>query len=137
MAFLMGPWGWLVWSVSDSTLPSFLIQILMAKDPIGHRNIHRQNVNIFILKTTWPLKKTILTLVISTFKLKISLPQLLSLSIKFRHTQVVILFFGTAYASNYQFPWQSQGISHQIRNILFMFMKISCKISLRFFELTF
>ena len=57
MAFLMGPWGWLVWSVSEPTLPSFLIQILMAKDPIGHRNIHRQNVNIFILKTTWPLKK--------------------------------------------------------------------------------
>ena len=78
-----------------------------------------------------------LTLIISTFRLKISLPQLLSHSIKFCHTQVVILFFGTAYASNYQFPWQSQGISHQIRNILFMFMKISYKISLRFFELAF
>ena len=56
---------------------------------------------------------------------------------KFRHTQVVTLFFGTAYASNCQFPWQSQGISHQLRIILFMFIKISCKISLRFFELTF
>ena len=109
----------------------------MAKDPIGHRNIHRQNVNIFCFENYVAIKETMLTLIISTFKLKISLPQLLSLSIKFRHTQVIILFFGTAYASNCQFPWQSQGISHQLGIILYMFIKIVCKISLRFFELTF